>query len=251
MPPIAWIASYPRSGSTWLRLLLANSFAGAPDELHLEALERVPDVITVLNSGRIFPAADRARPAVLRTPFPPQSDVMQLYRAATRKVVYLVRDPRDVLLSSVPHLGIAPPHAADFAKRFISNRGAPQWTAGWGTWLSSVMDWTEDGSPGRHFPGAELLVVRYETLRADPAATLTRVLEFLDAGPVTADHVRRAVDFAALEHGPAGRDGQHQSLAALGEDVEAAYLRAVAQDAQFADRLHRHGYELSVAAGRP
>jgi hypothetical protein len=249
-----------------LRLLLSNYFAGTPDELHLEALDRLPDVVTVLNSGRIMPAGDPARPAMLSTFFPPHCDVMQLYRSSTRKIVYLVRDPRDVLLSSIPYLGVPAAHAADFARRFISNRGAPQWTAGWGTWLSNVRDWTDTDNLSRCFPDAELMVVRYEDLRAETVRTLSGMLGFLDAGPVDAGRVHSAVDFSSLENvraaqpapgqpddGEGARHGgvrQHRSLALLGEDIEAAYRQTVQDDSALAGCLHRHGYELSVPAGR-
>jgi hypothetical protein len=270
MPSVAWIASYPRSGNTWMRVLLSNYLADAPEESPWKKMGRIPDVSDVLSGGRLFPDDKSTDSVVMKTHFPPHDYVMQSYRASTSKIIYLVRNPRDVLHSSIPHLKISPEHAADHARSFISNRGAPQWTASWGTWVSHVREWTDRENVSRCFPEADLIVVRYEDLRNDTIPTLQGILEFLAIGPVDRARVQRAVENASLEKmraaeklmlstsqnlgksiwvGPIGQGQQNQSLASLGNDVEIAYQQAVKHDPEFSDYLHRFGYELGVPAG--
>lgn len=259
MPSIAWISSYPRSGNTWMRALLSYYFSNGRPEHALETLARVPDLNDLVAVGRLLPAGESPFPTAIKTHFPPHVELMQWYRESTTKVLYLVRNPRDVLLSSIPKLGIAPRLAPSYAKRFISNRGAPQWTDDWGTWVSSVQDWADPDSLAKHFPGADLMVLRYEDLRSEPVRLLPDVLEFLEVGPVDLDRARRAVENTTLANmraaeqalrreghtltvGPIGKGLQNQSLTSLGADVEAAYRQAMTDDPEFHELLRRYGY---------
>src|ERR1017187_3695816 len=80
-----FVASYPRSGSTWLRFVLAEALTGQPST---------------------FPSVNRAIPQVgyhaqaLRLPAGGRFiKTHESYRRECRRAVCLVRDPRDTLLS--------------------------------------------------------------------------------------------------------------------------------------------------------
>jgi hypothetical protein len=45
-----------------------------------------------------------------------------------------------------------------------------------------------------------LLVVRYEDMRADPAAVLTRVMEFMNDAPAKKDAIEASVEYASVEN---------------------------------------------------
>ncbi|WP_329101180.1 sulfotransferase domain-containing protein [Micromonospora sp. NBC_01699] len=266
MRQVAWLASYPRSGNTWTRVLLASYLADAsmtsiasPEEALDEA---IPDIHVLLSAGRMIPFNEDGRPTIVKSHFLPDADLMQVHRSSTTKVIYLLRNPRDVLHSTIPHLGIGKEYAADYAKSFIENRGAPVWTEGWGTWLSSVREWSDPENVSRHFPNAELLVVRYEDLRAETPQRLQMILEFLDLGPVDPARVRRAAENSSLRRMqateqelvasgliPAGQNRfvgeglQNQSLASLGSDVEIAYQEMLKKDEEFFEYVRRFKYE--------
>src|SRR5450755_3379696 len=86
------LASYPRSGNTWARFLIAN-LIHSDRQVNLNNLHRLivdPDV-TVKRE------IDRApQPLIVRT----QSSFDPRYR----RVIYVVRDPRDVALSQFRYL---------------------------------------------------------------------------------------------------------------------------------------------------
>lgn len=174
-PPsrVVWLASYPRSGSTWVRFLLTAYISRR--EPSTDDVDRcIPDL-----HGRrnllLDPLIDRwlaVKTHLLFTtahPWVPQ----------TERAVYLVRDPRDVVRSS-----LALQRALDqseyrqtsdeeYARTFIRNLGDPAFRRqGFGTWPDHVRSWTND-TP---FP---VLVVRYEDLRRDPQFELARILAFL------------------------------------------------------------------------
>jgi Sulfotransferase domain len=262
---ISWIASYPKSGNTWMRVMIASylsdSALGSRDELD----NYVPSIGELMDRGKMLPV-NTPGPQIVKTHFLPAADVLRPYEDVTNKVVYIVRNPRDVIHSATRTLSISPEFAGDFAKDFIEHRGVSIWVDGWGTWPDHVRDWTIPDRLRRHFPRAEVITVRYEDMRSDPAASLLRTLEFLDvAGPVDRQCVDKAVQNSSLERmrmiedadrrrglwrfrkPPTGRVvGQglrNQSLEGFGADVAAAYEQLMREDAAFLGCLQRFGYE--------
>lgn len=98
---------------------------------------------------------------------------------AYQRVVYLVRDGRDVAVSYYHHFqreGFASGSFADFFGAFLDGSiGARGWPHGWGSWQGHIRSWMD--SPQAR--DGRLLVVRYEDLVEDPAAELARVATFL------------------------------------------------------------------------
>jgi hypothetical protein len=260
---LAWITSYPKSGNTWARVMLASYLHD--DQVRLSQTgwgamhEGVPDLVSMFVRGRMLPVAD-GRPLAVKTHFLPGSDVLVPYRTATRKVLYIVRNPRDVILSAERFMQVSPKHRTAFARHFIDNRGAAFWQSlGYGTWPQHVREWTSPERLGRHFPNAEVCVVRYEDMRRDPAGALHEMIAFLgfDA-EVDPERVERAVRNSTLdklrqdEQSDQSRKPDNnpffgtgltdQSLAGYGDDVEQAYRRLLIDDEEFASCAVQFGY---------
>ncbi len=156
-PEHVWIASYPRSGNTWLRFLLYDVLVGPSDDPH-RLRRTIPDLHRGLSAVRSMPAR------FIKTHYP--------YRSAYRKVVYLVRDPRCAIASAYErHLqgGGARDNLTleEFVRREIEGRGP------YGSWDRHVRSYFDSGLDGNH-----LLVVRYERMLEDPAGFLEHILEF-------------------------------------------------------------------------
>ncbi|GLX99213.1 sulfotransferase domain-containing protein [Herbidospora sp. NBRC 101105] len=261
--PLAWVASYPRSGNTWTRILLASYLRDAAISFKVAELgvldEAVTDLIDVFEHGRALPL-DRPGTLAVKTHFLPGADVHRPYRDAVGKVLYLIRDPRDVLHSAERFLRVGPGHREAFAHHFVAHRGARAWEkVGYGSWPASVLEWTSPDRLHRHFPGAEISVVRYEDLRRDPVAVLREMIVFLgfddDPDP---GRVERAVANSRLDvlRGVEKKDDTRgapaepffgdgltrRSLAGYGPGVEQAYARLLDGDAEFAGLARDHGY---------
>ena len=79
-----WIVSYPKSGNTWTRFLIANLTSGGERVDWTNIDRRVPDIY----QGRDSLYQSLPRPRYFKS--------HEAYRPEYRRVVFIVRDPRDV-----------------------------------------------------------------------------------------------------------------------------------------------------------
>lgn len=218
---LVWIASYPKSGNTWMRLSIAAALAGgvlkdinryAHKGFYASArswFERHGDVeladLMPAEVERLRPrlweaaAAKTERPILVkihdqrRTP----SGVDLIPPAVTRAIVYLVRDPRDLAISWAHHSGsdldecIAgmadPEHGMIRDPKGITLQ-LPQWM---GTWSDHCRSWIDAGSP-------EALVLRYEDRLVDPAGTLKSVIDAARLG-ISDAVIAKAIETTSFE----------------------------------------------------
>ena len=251
---IVWLASYPKSGNTWVRFLL-YSVLYAPPAQSLDIARKIPDIHRPLPLDP--PEGERL---IVKTHFacsPSHPKIGQ-----TRRAVLITRDPRDVLFSALNYRrlsGMTPQQMSDeqYARRFIAAGGDPGFgELGFGTWRSHIESWQGQTA----FP---VHTVRYEDLKADPGGHLRALLAFLDidASDEAIDRALRASSFdamRALEIREKSRDtrslfigdkASHQSrtyfmnsgktghrLSDIAPDLEAAFNTA------FADAMRAHAY---------
>lgn len=187
MTDIVWLASYPRSGNTWLRFLLSGYFFG-PSDTSIEVNRRIADI-------HRKPRVDwaRAGTVMLKTHFQLRPGHPQFDRTAA--FVFLLRNPRDVLLSNFSYLTMVGATGGmtlvDFARDFIANLGAEHWRlSGVGDWLSHGKYWLGQ----REAPG---LLVHYEELREQPVETLEKIVRFLGEDPLL-ERLRAAIESAEI-----------------------------------------------------
>jgi hypothetical protein len=176
-----FLASFPRSGSTWLRAILTNildpTARGDPRVFN----RLIPGV----SLGRLAQVMALPAPRLIHTHTP--------FRRDLGRAVYLCRDGRDVLVSyyhyQVTRQGLADrlPFPAWF-ERYASGRLGQRWHENVESWLVV----------GARALGDNLLVVKFEALKADPRVQVGRIADFLGlgAGP---ERIERAIADASLE----------------------------------------------------
>jgi hypothetical protein len=113
---------------------------------------------------------------------------------ATVGAIYIVRDPRDVVISAADHYGLTIDQAVEMmADKTSRGRGMPGNTVHelMGSWSDHVRSW----SRWKHTP---LLLLRYEDMLADSLGQLGRVARKLG---ITQDEarIRRAVEFSSFK----------------------------------------------------
>jgi hypothetical protein len=177
----AFLASYPRSGNTWLRFMLFEALTGSPAGFP-DVRRAMPHVNPYRNTRPLLANGARL--------FLTHEQYGRHYRHAT--VVYLVRDVRDVVLSEYGRQQMNQSYASDFA-HFLEDflRGKIH---RFGSWTDHVAGWTHRAAIGDR----SLLLVRYEDLKTDPARELGEVLEFLGE-PRSPSMIRNAVENNRLE----------------------------------------------------
>ncbi len=162
-PDDVFITSFPRSGNTWTRFLIGNLIF-QEDPLTFNNLEsRIPEIYT--KSDQALQHLPRCRVLKSHEAFEPRYP----------RVIYIVRDPRDVAVSKYHYNVATGRHSKgypidDFIPQFIAGEFEPQW----GTWAEHVTSWL---STRRDHPG--FLLVRYEDMKSAPIAELGRIASFL------------------------------------------------------------------------
>lgn len=217
---ILWLASYPRSGNTWIRLLLAHALGNPDSPIDLDNLpfgnivcsrELVDDALGLESADlpeaklrALWPIACRhiaqTRPDPLFVKSHARWPNDHAQRAAlaqtTAGVVLIVRHPADVAVSLAHFFNLSLDRAIEIMADpdFCYNQPPggmmeflPEWS---GSWSTHSLSWLDSEMP--------LHVVKYEDLRADTAAGLGGILSFAGL-PVSPEAIRHAVRQTSLE----------------------------------------------------
>jgi hypothetical protein len=222
MSGIVWLASYPKSGNTWVRVFLTNFLRDgeAPADIHeldggpIASARAMFDEAMGVAASDLTPAqVERYRPRVYeqiaaesketlylkihdaftRTP----EGVPMVTAKATAGVVYLVRNPLDVAVSFGFHEGVPPGEMVsrmnDPGYCFAGNvhRLPNQLPQRLLTWSGHVRSWLDDS-------GLPVHLVRYEDLLLSPVETFSRLLAFVGLDP-DPRRVRKAINFSSFD----------------------------------------------------
>jgi hypothetical protein len=194
MAKFVWIASYPKSGNTWVRFLIANLLLKKVENSQ-QVMQQVPDIHDGIAGAHLF----GKRTTLIKTHWKYWTGLP--LREDTIGAIYLIRHPVEVMESNQNYAlqrsgnlrrEATPAEVAKLANQlvedYIRHGGHPRFSQfGIGTWEEHVRSWT---FAGIDFPR---LVVKYEELKADPAAQLARICRFLDLKR-TDEQIRQAVE---------------------------------------------------------
>jgi hypothetical protein len=183
-PDDVFLVSYFRSGSTWSRFLVGNLIQ-QDEPISFANVERLVPLIYVF-PDRVL----RRLPRVLKS--------HECFDPRYPRVVYIVRDPRDVAVSfyyyNLKVRVIPEGYSMDqFVDRFLA-ANVVDYADLVGCWQDHVLSWVRlrAGTPG-------FRLLRYEDLLADPARELTNLASFLGIDS-TPGRVERAVRLSSGSH---------------------------------------------------
>jgi hypothetical protein len=197
-PADVLVASYPRSGSTWLRFLLVEILTGRPSEFP-DVNQLVPKIGRQDKALPLLPGGGR----LIQTHEP--------YRDEYRKAVYLVRDPRDVVISEFAYqkaLGLIGDGFDEFLELFVLGKAN-----GYGSWCHHVQAWLEASEA----KDADILMIRFEDMRRNPISVVASTLQFLGIS-VDQERVESAVRGNSVERMRDKEDRTPQIGASSGEE---------------------------------
>ncbi len=204
---IVWLASYPKSGNTWLRIFLANYCSELDEPVNINEVYdyglgfqdtdlRAWKVGDYLPPKNLQPMLRRQALETLCTFWPRDHIFVKTHyiRAEwagypvipvnlTYGAVYVVRHPDAVAESCSRFFGFSPAKTAYRMNRSdlcLDHNGVDQWL---GTWSEHVNSWK----------GA--YVIRYEDMRDDPHETFGEMLEVME---LPTDRLDKAIEFSQL-----------------------------------------------------
>jgi aryl sulfotransferase len=216
-----WLVSYPKSGNTWMRIMLQSlRNGGAPVDInesidsHILNREEFEEHFGVESSDLAAPEIDAVRPELHRAIARASKDPLILRKVhdrcwltasgervfppeVSRGAVYIVRDPRDVAVSFAHAYGLdleeAVCYMGDSTKTFASNssRLTLQLSQPVGSWSEHVVSWLDDAA-------MPLLLIRYEDMLAGSALELEKVARFLGIPAEACAQAAAASGFSTL-----------------------------------------------------
>jgi len=212
MGKIVWIASYPKSGNTWVRAFLHNLMR---DSAEAYDINRLSDLTLGDSQVRWFQrllnkpareytneelAALRPRVHKLLTETSPDPVFVKTHNAVveyagtpmitlelTAGAIYVIRNPLDVVLSHADHYG----NSIDRTIEIMSTTGSMMMPGEHhvaelhSSWSDHVLSWTGVPNPALH-------VVRYEDMLDKPLGTFTGIVKFLRL-PASRERIERAI----------------------------------------------------------
>jgi len=215
MKSIVWLASYPKSGNTWLRVFLANYVYNSEKPVPINQIHRVgigdsnskayrrvtKEVLDPTNPVQ----GAHIRPAVLQAIVNNKADinlvkthcentiaygVKLIPPELTRSAVYIMRNPLDMIVSYAIHYGNTIDEVIEgIARKDNSVRGGGDTVYQYlGAWSNHVIGW----SKARKFP---VLMLRYEDMLKDPHEAFDRVVHHIGL-PIDRDRLERSVRFS-------------------------------------------------------
>ena len=192
---IIWIASYPKSGNTWVRSFLTNYFSNDNDFSfkQLNKIKKFPnkDLFNELNidysnfnnvpsswilmqeyinlkNEIVYFKTHNAMATINNNKFTDSNNTIGF--------IYLVRDPRDVVLSYASHLGNSVDDTFDLMQdNFSFELDADNIEARsvlLGSWAANYNSW-------KSFNSVEGLIIRYEDLVMKPKNSFLKIIEYL------------------------------------------------------------------------
>jgi len=171
-----FLVSYPKSGNTWIRFLVANF-------VHPEA------AVTLLSADRLIPNVDgQSKRYFKRMPRPRIIKSHHPFHPSYKRVIYVVRDPRDVVLSQYHYQikrGVLPEGSPiePFVSKFVTGEVCP-----YGSWGENVASWLAARRTNPDF-----VLILYEDLLRQTPNELARMAKLLKIEPA-ADRLALAVE---------------------------------------------------------
>jgi hypothetical protein len=218
MASIIWLASYPKSGNTWVRAFLANLLSNARHPVDINSLDRFCRSLTARGyyddvSGKSSIGADEAETLALRdqvqrvfcagsqdnvfikthSRFGTERGLKLVAPEFTAGAIYVVRNPVDIVVSAASHYGVS----IDVMVKCMEDAHFRTQATDFhvmdyiGSWSGHVASWTSSGHPKLH-------VLRYEDLCTAPDATFLKLAQFLGLNPPL-ERLQRAIAFSSFE----------------------------------------------------
>tara|TARA_Y100001935_G_scaffold113560_1_gene94161 strand:+ start:976 stop:1815 length:840 start_codon:yes stop_codon:yes gene_type:complete len=192
---IVWLASYPTSGNTFVRSLLSSYIFSNDGNFNFELLKNIkqfPDNLlfeqlgvntdneiemyqNYINSQKIFNNKDSIRFLKTHSCFVNTDEFKFTDRHNTLGVIYIVRDPRNIVTSHAHHFQTTPEQAYEIllSSQYLGITSKKHCLTYLGSWKDHFNSWKIFRKFNKY------LLVKYEDLINDTEKTFLNILKFI------------------------------------------------------------------------
>ncbi|WKN33494.1 sulfotransferase domain-containing protein [Porifericola rhodea] len=148
-----FLVSYPKSGNTWVRFLIANLLKKEGEQINFHtAINYVPEINVHNEVLEKLP-----RPRIIKS--------HQTFNPAFKKVIYLIRDPKDVYVSFFHYQKKKNPKNTTFSEFLRKVNSSPN------SWHKHVASWKDKSNV--------IALFRYEDLLSNTFTEVERLVKAL------------------------------------------------------------------------
>lgn len=171
-----FVVSYPKSGNTWVRFIVAN-LTSTNKKVDLTKIKNlIPDMYRWSN----YHLLKMKKPRYIKS--------HEYFDPRYRRVLYIVRDPRSIVISYYMYLlktyKIDKLMSLDeFTKGFVAGK-----YDNYGTWQENVLSWMSTRENDKNF-----LLLKYEDLLTNPFIQVQRIAKFINLN-LTRKQISKAIE---------------------------------------------------------
>ena len=193
---IIWIASYPKSGNTWLRSFLSMYLNNTENDFNFNLLGKIKsfpntnllrkfkidginfieiakkwidmqeyinlnDEVTYLKTHNLFCTLE--------------NKYKFTNKQNTIGMIYIVRDPRDIVVSYTNHF-----NKKNFEETFKTLKTNFNYEIKNNVKISLMGSWADHYNSWKNFNISEKIIIKYENMVEDPVATFTKIIIYLN-----------------------------------------------------------------------
>ena len=228
-----FLVSYPRSGNTWLRFIIANLITDFDTPLTFDTYKKYVPSLEDFKINR----------KICKIPPPRILKSHDVFDPRYKKVVYIVRDPRSVAVSFYFLLKrdrkINESVSFDnFFSEFIVGKPDKGLFSNFGSWGEHVGSWV--GSIGDE--KNRFLIVKYEDLKANTFMKVREITGFLEIA-ASDEKIKKAIEFSSFEMMKKFSDQKIELHKKLKVDTSIPFVRKASDD-EWKDYFNSKSLEL-------
>ncbi len=167
-----FLISYPKSGNTWLRYLIANLIKGEAVEYH-ELESYIPSIYRSIEKIQ-----SASGPRIIKSHEAGYEKGM--------KVVYVVRDGRDALVSYYHFLKDVKSYTGSFSE-FLNSSLHSESYGSWGQHVLNAIEYKNE-APNN------VLILKYEDVKLNSESMLKKVASFIGLQDISDNDIKKAVE---------------------------------------------------------
>ena len=191
---IIWIASYPKSGNTWIRSLLSSYYFSKDGDFEFKLLKNIKQFPSrEFFSKKIYSVEEAAEKWLIiqknlkklnKARFLKTHNVYGAYKGnhfttpeVTLGAIIIVRDPRNVITSLMNHYSINEKEALEMIKSTYRNLKDKNDSDNFASY-SFISSWAKNYNSWKNSNIKNKLFIKYEDLEKDSKSTFEKIIQF-------------------------------------------------------------------------